>query len=165
MLLVGITSMLYAQKQKERLVIDSISKVKIKNDKKYAKEVHISEVVVSSKKKNDNVTSTVVGLQSLTGDEIKKVPALMGEVDVVKAIQLLPGVQVPSEGSCGFNVRGGTIDQNLILLDNVNVYNASHMFGFFSVFNNDAVQSADLYKGDLPIKYGGRLSSLLNSSG
>jgi hypothetical protein len=162
-LLVGVPHMLYAQKEKS--VIDSIGKVKIKNNKQYAKEVVISEVVVSSKKKDNNVTGTVVGLQSLTGNEIKKIPALMGEVDVVKAIQLLPGVQVPSEGSCGFNVRGGTIDQNLILLDNVNVYNASHMFGFFSVFNNDAVQSADLYKGDLPIKYGGRLSSLLNSSG
>ncbi|MCH4017677.1 MAG: TonB-dependent receptor plug domain-containing protein [Prevotella sp.] len=159
-LLVGVPHMLYAQKEKS--VIDSIGKVKIKNNKQYAKEVVISEVVVSSKKKDNNVTGTVVGLQSLTGNEIKKIPALMGEVDVIKAIQLLPGVQVPSEGSCGFNVQGGTMDQNLILLDNVNVYNASHMFGFFSVFNNDAVESADLYKGDLPIKYGGRLSSLLD---
>ena len=103
-----------------------------------------------------------MGLQKLTNVEIQKIPALMGEIDVIKAMQLLPGVQSTSEGSSGFNVRGGAADQNLILLDNSNVYNASHMFGFFSIFNNDAVKNAELYKGNLPIKYGGRLSSLLN---
>jgi hypothetical protein len=86
----------------------------------------------------------------------------MGEVDVIKAIQLLPGVQSVSEGSSGFNVRGGGADQNLILLDEASVYNASHLMGFFSVFNNDAVKNATLYKGFIPPKYGGRLSSLLN---
>lgn len=86
----------------------------------------------------------------------------MGEVDVIKAIQLLPGVQSTSEGSSGFSVRGGSADQNLILLDNTNIYNISHMFGFFSVFNDDAIKSVELYKGNLPMRYGGRLSSLLN---
>ncbi len=86
----------------------------------------------------------------------------MGEVDVIKAIQLLPGVQVTSEGSSGFSVRGGSADQNLILLDEATVYNASHLLGFFSVFNNDAIKDVKLYKGDIPASSGGRLSSLLD---
>ena len=86
----------------------------------------------------------------------------MGEVDVIKAIQLLPGVQATSEGASGFSVRGGNPDQNLILLDEATVYNASHLMGFFSVFNNDAIKDVKLYKGDIPAEYGGRLSSLLD---
>ena len=86
----------------------------------------------------------------------------MGEVDVIKAIQLLPGVQASSEGASGFSVRGGNPDQNLILLDEATVYNASHLMGFFSVFNNDAIKDVTLYKGDIPADYGGRLSSLLD---
>jgi len=125
-------------------------------------ERQIDEVIVTSKKKETNITSTIMGLQKMSSMEIQKMPALMGEIDVIKAIQLLPGVQSTSEGSSGFNVRGGSADQNLILLDNTNIYNASHMFGFFSIFNNDAVKNVELYKGLLPIKYGGRLSSLLD---
>lgn len=87
---------------------------------------------------------------------------MLGEVDVIKTIQLLPGVQAASEGSSGFSVRGGGTDQNLILLDNAPIYNASHFLGFFSVFNNDAVKDATLYKGDIPANYGGRLSSVLD---
>jgi hypothetical protein len=86
----------------------------------------------------------------------------MGEVDILKAIQLLPGVQATAEGGSGFSVRGGSPDQNLILLDNTTVYNASHLLGFFSVFNNDVINGLELFKGDLPLKYGGRLSSLLS---
>lgn len=122
----------------------------------------LQEVLITSQKKDENISKVYMGAQKLTNLEIQKMPALMGEVDVIKAIQLLPGVQSTSEGSSGFSVRGGSADQNLILLDNANMYNASHMFGFFSVFNNDAVQSAELYKGNLPMKFGGRLSSLLD---
>lgn len=93
---------------------------------------------------------------------IRRIPALMGEVDVIKALQLLPGVQSASEGTSGFSVRGGGLDQNLILLDEATVYNASHFMGFFSVFNNDAVKDVQIYKGDIPAAYGGRLSSLLD---
>ncbi len=93
--------------------------------------------------------------------EIKRIPAFMGEVDIIRAIQLLPGVQSGSEGTTGFYVRGGSPDQNLILLDGVPVYNASHLFGFFSVFNADAIKNVQLTKGGFPARYGGRLSSVL----
>lgn len=92
----------------------------------------------------------------------KKLPALFGEVDMLKTIQLLPGIQSAGEGNAGFNVRGGANDQNLILLDEATVYNASHLFGFFSVFNPDAVKDLDVYKGGIPAKYGGRLASLID---
>jgi hypothetical protein len=85
----------------------------------------------------------------LEAKTIKKIPAFMGEVDLIKAIQLLPGVQSAAEGSSGFSVRGGSPDQNLILLDEATVYNASHLLGFFSVFNNDAIKDVKIYKGDI----------------
>jgi hypothetical protein len=94
-------------------------------------------------------------------EQIKNIPALLGEVDVLKAIQLLPGVQSGGEGTSGFYVRGGGPDQNLILLDGVPVYNASHLFGFFSVFNADAIKNVRLTKGGFPSRFGGRLSSVL----
>lgn len=154
---------MYAQKVKSRKKINVINRDSIgKDSTRISYERSLTEVVVTSQKKEANITNTTMGLQKLTGSEIQKMPALLGEIDVVKAIQMLPGVQSTSEGSSGFNVRGGGADQNLILLDNTNIYNASHMFGFFSIFNNDAVKSAELYKGNLPIKYGGRLSSLLD---
>lgn len=121
----------------------------------------LAAAVVSARAKDENVTRPVMGVEKLQMVEIRRMPALMGEVDLIKAIQLLPGVQVTSEGSSGFSVRGGTPDQNLILLDNTTVYNASHLLGFFSVFNNDVISNIELYKGDLPIKFGGRISSLL----
>lgn len=122
----------------------------------------LSEVVVSSEQSNHNVAKMAMSVQTLDMRTIKKIPALMGEVDVIKSIQLLPGVQAASEGSSGFSVRGGGTDQNLILLDNAPIYNASHFLGFFSVFNNDVVKDATLYKGDIPANYGGRLSSVLD---
>lgn len=97
----------------------------------------------------------------LSVPDIKKIPAFMGEVDIIRAIQLLPGVQSGGEGTTGFYVRGGSPDQNLILLDGVPVYNASHLFGFFSVFNADAIKNVQLTKGGFPARYGGRLSSVL----
>jgi len=124
--------------------------------------IALREVIISGKKSDENVSSVNMGVEKLSITAIKKMPALMGEVDIIKAIQLLPGVQASSEGSSGFSVRGGSPDQNLILLDNTTVYNPSHMMGFFSIFNNDVISSLELYKGDIPIKHGGRLSSLLD---
>lgn len=122
----------------------------------------IEEVTVTAEAANSNITSLETGSTKLQIKAIRKIPALMGEVDVIKAIQLLPGVQVTSEGSSGFSVRGGSPDQNLILLDEATVYNASHLLGFFSIFNNDAIKDVKLYKGDIPARAGGRLASLLD---
>ncbi len=122
----------------------------------------IEEVVVTSKRVDAHVRDAQMSVQKLQNKDIKAVPALMGEVDVIKVLQLMPGVQATSEGSSGFSVRGGNPDQNLILLDEATVYNAGHMLGFFSVFNNDAIKDVQLYKGDIPATYGGRLSSLVD---
>ena len=122
----------------------------------------LNEVQVTGQKADRNVSEMAMSVQTLDMITIKKIPALMGEVDVIKTIQLLPGVQAASEGSSGFSVRGGGTDQNLILLDDAPIYNASHFLGFFSVFNNDVVKEATLYKGDIPANYGGRLSSVLD---
>lgn len=120
----------------------------------------IEEMIVIAKQ-SENTKSVNMGQIELTIDEIKKLPAFMGEVDLVKAVQLLPGVSSASEGGQGFYVRGGGPDQNLVLLDEAVVYNASHLFGFFSVFNPDAVKNVNLIKGGMPANYGGRLSSVL----
>ena len=122
----------------------------------------LSEVEIISERKDRNVSAMAMSVQTLDMITIKKIPALMGEVDVIKSITLLPGVQSASEGSSGFSVRGGATDHNLILLDDAPIYNASHFLGFFSVFNNDVVKDATLYKGDIPANYGGRLSSVLD---
>ena len=122
----------------------------------------IEEVVITSERVDANVKKAEMSVAKLDMKTIKQIPALMGEVDVIKVIQMLPGVLPTSEGSSGFSVRGGGSDQNLILLDEATVYNASHLMGFFSVFNNDAVKDVKLYKGDIPAGYGGRLSSVLD---
>ena len=137
-------------------------KPKTLNVKLQPELTELNEVQVTSKKPDSNVSEMAMSVQSLDMITIKKIPALMGEVDVIKTIQLLPGVQAASEGSSGFSVRGGGTDQNLILLDDAPIYNASHFLGFFSVFNNDVVKEAKLYKGDIPANYGGRLSSVLD---
>lgn len=124
----------------------------------------LSEVEVTSERRDRNVTAMAMSVQTLDMITIKRIPALMGEVDVIKSITLLPGVQSASEGSSGFSVRGGATDHNLILLDGAPIYNASHFLGFFSVFNNDVVKDATLYKGDIPANFGGRLSSVLDVS-
>ena len=121
----------------------------------------IEDVLVSGKRTDENVARASMSVEKIKIQQIRQLPALMGEVDVIKAIQLLPGVQATSEGSSGFSVRGGNFDQNLILLDEAQIYNASHLMGFFSVFNNDAIKEVELYKGDIPAAYGGRLASLL----
>ncbi len=122
----------------------------------------LEEVIISREKPNANITRGEMSVAKLDIKTIQRMPALLGEVDVIKAIQLLPGVQSTSEGTSGFSVRGGAMDQNLILLDEATVYNASHLMGFFSVFNNDAIRDVKLYKGDIPASSGGRLSSLLD---
>jgi hypothetical protein len=122
----------------------------------------LEEVVITGEAINANVTQPEMSSIKMDTKTIKQIPAFMGEVDVIKAILLLPGVQPISEGSSGFSVRGGSLDQNLIQLDEATVYNASHLMGFFSVFNNDAIKDVKLYKGDIPASSGGRLSSLLD---
>jgi len=122
----------------------------------------LGEVVVTSMRKNDNITKLEMGVQKLDTKDIKNIPVLFGEKDVLKTIQLLPGIKSAGEGSSGFNVRGGAVDQNLILLDEATVYNASHLMGFFSVFNSDAIKDISVYKGNEPSEYGGRLSSALD---
>ncbi len=122
----------------------------------------LAEVTIQAEGKKAHVRKAEMSVNKLPIKSIKRIPTLMGEVDVIKAIQLLPGVQATSEGGSGFSVRGGNPDQNLILMDEATVYNASHLMGFFSVFNNDAIKDVTLYKGDIPADYGGRLSSLLD---
>ncbi len=124
------------------------------------KTSELIEVVVNANKKS-NINDTKIGQIELGIETIKTLPAFMGEVDVLKSIQLLPGVSSVSEGGQGFYVRGGGPDQNLVLLDEAVVYNASHLFGFFSVFNADAVKSVNLIKGGMPANFGGRMSSVL----
>lgn len=124
--------------------------------------INIDNVVVTSTAKDYNISSTQVGAQTLSMQEIKMVPVLFGENDVLKTLQLMPGVKSAGEGGCGYYVRGGGSDQNLILLDGAPVYNASHMMGMFSVFNGDAIKDAKLYKGSMSAEYGGRLSSVLD---
>lgn len=123
-------------------------------------EKQLQEVVISAKK-GENINSTKIGQIELDVEKIKTLPAFMGEVDIIKTIQLLPGVSSVSEGGQGFYVRGGGPDQNLVLLDEGVVYNAAHLFGFFSVFNADAVKSVNLIKGGMPANYGGRMASVL----
>jgi hypothetical protein len=122
----------------------------------------LDEVVITGEAEDKNVKSVEMSTAKLDIKQINKIPALLGEVDVIRAIQLLPGVTTVGEGASGFNVRGGNIDQNLILLDEAPVYNSSHLFGFFSVFNPDAVKDVKLIKGGIPSQYGGRVSSILD---
>lgn len=122
----------------------------------------LQEVVVKAEREEDNVKNIEMSVNKIDVRTIQRVPALLGEVDVVRAIQLLPGVTTVGEGATGFNVRGGNIDQNLVLLDEAPVYNSSHLFGFFSVFNPDAVKDVKLVKGGIPSLYGGRISSILD---
>ncbi len=122
----------------------------------------LQEVVVFNKKKDGNVKNAQMGKVDLSINQIRSIPAFLGEVDILKAIQLLPGVQSAGEGNAGFYVRGGGPDQNLILLDDATVYNTGHLFGFFSVFNGDAIKNVSLIKGGMPAQYGGRLSSVLD---
>ena len=151
----------YTGYQKIEQKINLTANVKINQQlKQEVTEVETVKIVV--KRKTDNIAKVEMSTVKLDIKEIEKIPALLGEADVIKSIQLLPGVSTVGEGATGFNVRGGGVDQNLVLLDDAPVFNSSHLFGFFSVFNPDAVKSVKLIKGGIPSNYGGRLSSILD---
>ena len=120
------------------------------------------EVVVTATRRENNVKTAQLGRISLPIEQIKKIPAFLGEVDILRTLQLLPGIRNAGEGSAGLYVRGGGADQNLILLDGAVVYNSGHLFGFFSIFNSDAIKDVTLIKGGMPAQYGGRLSSVID---
>lgn len=122
----------------------------------------LDEVLITENIEKLNIKNPQMSVNSLSIKTIKNMPVVLGEVDVIKSITLLPGVTNAGEGSSGFNVRGGAADQNLILLDEATIFNSSHLFGFFSVFNPDAIKDLKLYKGGIPAKYGGRVSSVLD---
>ena len=124
--------------------------------------IQMPGAVVSANRNDDNVSTTNMGTNVIPVETIKKMPAFFGEVDILKTLQLLPGIQSAGEGSTGYYVRGGGLDQNLVLLDNAVIYNLGHLFGFFSVFNADAIRSVEMIKGGMPANYGGRLASVLN---
>jgi len=122
----------------------------------------LEEVVIQENTEKTNIRKPQMSINALSANTIKQIPVVLGEFDVIKSITLLPGVTNAGEGSSGFNVRGGAADQNLILLDEATIYNSSHLFGFFSVFNPDAIKDLKLYKGGIPARYGGRVSSVLD---
>ena len=127
-----------------------------------SRSTSLKEVVIGAEKKNDNITNPEMGVEKLDVKQIAAIPVLFGEKDILKTLQLLPGIESAGDGNSGFYVRGGGSDQNLILLDEAPVYDASHLLGFFSVFNSDAIKDVTVYKGDEPAQYGGRLSSVLD---
>jgi hypothetical protein len=124
--------------------------------------VEMKQVEVTAKREDENVKEAQMSATKLDIQELAKIPVIFGEKDLLKTIQLLPGVKSAGDGNSGFYVRGGNSDQNLILLDEALVYNASHLLGFFSTFNSDAVKDATLYKGNMPAEYGNRLASVLD---
>lgn len=124
--------------------------------------VDLAELVVTDRRQDANVTNVQTGVEKLSVQQINKLPVLMGERDVIKALELMPGVKSAGEASGGYFVRGGTSDQNAILLDGASLYNASHLMGFFSTFNSDAIKDVTLYKGAMPAQFGSRLASVLD---
>ena len=133
-----------------------------KSFKMKSNEQQLQEVVVTANKKSTNIKTPEMSVNKLTMATVKKMPVVLGEADILKSILLLPGVTSAGEGQSGFNVRGGGADQNLILLDEATIFNSSHVFGFFSVFNPDAIKDLKLYKGGIPARFGGRASSVLD---
>jgi hypothetical protein len=146
----------------QQIKVDQNIKLDLFLNQEEQKSNTIEEVVVSGVKKDKNLSSAQMGTETLSIKNIEKLPVLFGEKDVMKTIQLLPGIKSSGEGSSGFSVRGGATDQNLILLDEAPVYNASHLLGFFSTFNSDALKDASIIKGNSPAQYGGRLSSVMD---
>lgn len=140
------------------LTKDTIINVLLSDDE----ATELQEVIVTSNTNDRSLTNPVMGIEKLSTEEIKNIPVLLGERDLLKTIQLLPGIKSAGEGNSGFFVRGGSADQNLIVLDEATVYNAAHLLGFFSVFNSDAIKDISVYKGSMPAQYGGRLSSVVD---
>lgn len=147
------------QKVTRELVLDADKTISIEMTDE---SNQLAEVTISTQKEDENVRSIEMSVNKVEMKTIRKMPALLGEVDLIRSIQLLPGVTTVGEGASGFNVRGGDVSQNLVLLDEAPVYNSSHLFGFFSVFNPDAVKDVKLIKGGIPSQYGGRISSILD---
>ena len=133
-----------------------------KNYKLNEEAESLGEIIIESDIEKLNVRTPQMSVNKLTSSTIKKIPVVLGEADIIKSLILLPGVTSAGEGASGFNVRGGAADQNLILLDEAIVFNSSHLFGFFSVFNPDVIKDVKLYKGGIPARFGGRLSSVLD---
>ena len=123
---------------------------------------NLNEVIITKSSEKTNISTPQMSVNKLSSATIKEIPVVLGEPDVIKAITLLPGISNAGEGTSGFNVRGGAVDQNLILLDEATLYNSSHLFGLFSIFNTDAIKDIKLYKGGIPARYGGRVSSVLD---
>ncbi|MGS2725862.1 TonB-dependent receptor [Psychroserpens sp. BH13MA-6] len=140
----------------------ALSENKIMNYRLEENTETLEEIVIKQDVEKLNIKKPQMSVNALSISTIKQMPVVLGEVDVIKSITLLPGVTNAGEGSSGFNVRGGAADQNLILLDEATIFNSSHLFGFFSVFNPDAIKDIKLYKGGIPAKYGGRVSSVLD---
>ncbi len=151
----------YVGYQSESIEVD-LAQNQLVNFELQEETANLEEVIVSATRKDENVSSVKMSTEKLQIERIKSIPALFGEVDIIKSIQLLPGISSAGEGTTGMFVRGGSSDQNLILLDEATVYNASHLLGFFSVFNPDAIKNVEIYKGGIPAKYGGRISSILD---
>ena len=139
----------YIGYQTQKMTLDLKSNVSANIELSFEQK-SIDEVVIKAERVDANVKKAEMSVAKLDIITIKKIPALMGEVDLIKVIQMLPGVLPTSEGTSGFSVRGGGNDQNLVILDEATVYNASHLMGFFSIFNNDAIRDVKLYKGDIP---------------
>ena len=146
--------------QSQEIVLDKDQKI----DFEVIEETEqLDEVVIeSTESESVNIRTPQMSVTKVQMASIKKIPVVLGEIDIIKSIQLLPGITNSGEGSSGFNVRGGAVDQNLVLLDEAIIYNTSHLLGFFSVFNADAIKDITLYKGNIPAKYGGRVSSVLD---
>lgn len=149
----------YGRRQ-EQLLLNKNTRLDIE----LASNTLLEEVEVTASPEENQVERLQMSLHKLPMQTIESAPVLLGEADILKTLQLLPGVSGGTEGSAGLYVRGGSPDQNLILLDGVPVYNVSHLFGFLSVFNTDAISNIELYKGGIPARYGGRLSSVLDIS-
>ena len=140
----------------------NLSEKIIKNYKLTEEFESLDEIVIESNIERLNIRTPQMSVNKLTSKTIKQIPVVLGEADIIKSLILLPGVTSAGEGASGFNVRGGSADQNLILLDEAIVFNSSHLFGFFSVFNPDVIKDVKLYKGGIPARFGGRLSSVLD---
>ena len=147
------------QPKTEEIVLDKDIRLNIFLDDEVK---NLEGVIVSAQSKGRSISSPQMGVEKLSTKEIKNIPVLLGERDILKTIQLLPGIKSAGDGNSGFYVRGGAGDQNLILLDEAPVYNASHLLGFFSTFNSDAIKDMTVYKGGMPAQYGGRLSSVVD---
>ncbi len=149
----------YAEMSRD-IVLDTNQKIDLEIQES---STQLEEVVITAEESERvNIRSPQMSVSKIKVETIKQIPVVLGEVDIVKSIQLLPGVVNNGEGSSGFNVRGGAVDQNLVLLDEAIIYNTSHLLGFFSIFNADAIKDVKLYKGGIPARFGGRVSSVLD---